>query len=255
MPLITVIIPVFNGELYIAQCIENIISQTYKNIEILIVNDGSTDNTEAISGRYQVNIINQSNSGVAAARNNGLANASGEYIHFMDVDDLINLEFYERMIMSITNSNADIACCEVNNYKTKRSIVYPHNLLVSIIEDKFTITNVAKQGYVWRYLFKKKLLLENNLFFIEGELGEDTPYSMMAILNAKSITTVHDAVYYYKNRKNSICHTKDKNINRKRHQGWVNVKKFRLKFADEHHIKLPGVRTGKFSRYIDKWFT
>lgn len=253
-PLISVIIPVFNGEEYIAQCLENILYQTYKNIEIVVVNDGSTDDSEKIAQLYPVKIITQKNCGVSVARNTGLNAAEGEYIHFMDIDDLINLEFYEKMIDATLLTNADMSCCSVINYIPRRTSVFQHRLLLHTPEDKFSITNVARQGYVWRYLFKKSFLQESKLKFDVGELGEDTPFSMLAVYFANKIVTVPDAVYYYKKREGSICHSNDRNVKRKRHEGWVKVKEFRLKFAEEHNIKIPGIRTGKFSRFIDKWF-
>jgi len=254
-PKVTVIIPIFNGAKYISQCIESILFQTYKSIEIIVVNDGSTDESESIIKLYPVNLINQKNAGVSVARNIGLKSAKGEYIHFLDVDDWITIDFYEKMVSAIQLTDSDIACCNVDNYISRRSTNLKHSVLISETEDKFKITNVARYGYVWRYIFKKSFLIENNILFKEGQLGEDTPFSMVAILKANRLITVPDAIYYYKKRENSICNTSDDNLKQIRHIGWKNVKEFRLKFALEHNISLPGVRTGKFSRYFDKWFS
>ena len=158
------------------------------------------------------------------------------------------------MLNAVRQTNAEIACCSVINYIPRRTWMFQHKLLLIINEDKFATTNVARQGYVWRYLFRKSFLVENNLTFDQGELGEDTPFSMQAVLLANKVVTVPGAVYYYMKRENSICHTNNKALKRKRHEGWMKVKAFRVQFAEQHNIKLPGVRTGKFSRYIDKWF-
>lgn len=254
-PKITVIIPIYNGAKYIAQCLESILYQTYRDIEIIVVNDGSTDKSEIIVKQYPVNLITQKNAGVSVARNVGLKAALGDYIHFLDVDDWISIDFYERMMHALMLTNSDIACCNVDNFIPRRSTNLKHSLLLSDTQDKFIITNAARYGYVWRYIFKKTFLFENNLLFKEGQLGEDTPFSMMAILKSNRLITVPEAVYYYRRRDDSICHTNDSKLKQKRHTGWKNVKEFRLKFALEHHIELPGVRTGKFSRYIDKWFS
>ncbi|MCL8000705.1 glycosyltransferase, partial [Brucella sp. 21LCYQ03] len=89
-PVISVIIPAFNAAAYIAQCIENVKYQTYKDIEVLVIDDGSIDETVTIAKSFNVKVISQGNNGVSAARNTGLKNAVGQYIHFLDVDDLIN---------------------------------------------------------------------------------------------------------------------------------------------------------------------
>ena len=100
--LISVIVPAYNAEQYIAQCIDNLLCQTYKNLEIIVVDDGSTDNTSRVLQQYpKVKYIYQPNSGVSVARNAGIEAASGEFIHFMDADDLLNLEFYEKMYEAI----------------------------------------------------------------------------------------------------------------------------------------------------------
>jgi glycosyltransferase involved in cell wall biosynthesis len=253
--LISVIIPVYNGEKYLAQCIENILCQTFKNLEIIVVNDGSTDNTAKIAEKYPVRIIHQENRGLSAARNTGMDSATGEYIHFMDVDDWINLDYYSYMMDAILLTDADMACGGmVNEIKPHRTLLYSERLLLSIIDDKLSITNVGRRGYVWRYLFKKSFLDEKKLRFEVGRLVEDLPFSLQAVYFAEKIVTVPNAIYYYKKRENSIMMTKHPVARKKRHEGWIKTKEFRQQFAIEHNIRIPGVRSGKFSRYIDKWF-
>jgi glycosyltransferase involved in cell wall biosynthesis len=253
--LISVIVPVYNGEKYVAQCLEMLLCQTYKRLEIIVVNDGSTDRSANVAGQYPVKIISQKNKGLSAARNAGLDAASGEYIHFMDVDDLINLDYYRNMIDALLLTGADVACGGmVDEIKPRRTLLYPNRLLLSIIEDKLLTTNVGRRGYVWRYLFKNSFLNEKNLRFEVGVLVEDLPFSLQAVYFANKIVTVPNAIYYYKKRENSIMSTTNSLARKKRHEGWVRVKEFRLQFSEEHNIKIPGVRSGRFSRYIDKWF-
>jgi glycosyltransferase involved in cell wall biosynthesis len=253
--LISVIIPVYNGEKYIAQCIENMLHQSYKNLEILVIDDGSTDNSAKIAETYPIRVIRQENQGPSSARNAGMDAARGAYIHFMDVDDLINLDYYRSMIDAILQTDADMACGGmVNEIKPHRTILYPDRLLVSLIDDKLSITQVGKRGYAVRYLFKKTFLEEKKLRFEVGRLVEDLPFSLTAVYHAKNIATVPGAVYYYKRRANSNMMSHNPVIRKKRHEGWVKAKAFRQQFAIEHNIQIPGVRSGKFSRYIEKWF-
>ena len=112
--LVSVIIPVYNGEKYIKNCLENVLSQTYKNLEIIVVDDGSTDRSAEIAAGYPVKIVaHERNSGLSAARNTGIDNAQGDYIHFMDVDDLLNTDFYKSMVEAIVSTGSDIACSGV----------------------------------------------------------------------------------------------------------------------------------------------
>jgi len=253
--LISVIVPVYNGEKYIGQCLENLLCQTYKNLEIIVINDGSTDNSAQIAANYPVKIINQKNAGLSAARNAGIDCATGEYIHFFDVDDLINLEFYEKMIEAIAQTNADIACGGVfNELASHRTEFFTNRLLLTTVEDKIAVTKVGRYGYVWRYLFKKSFLEEISLKFEVGVLVEDLYFSLTAVYFAKKVVTVPDAVYYYKKRENSIMTTKQLAHRKKRHEGWKKAKEFRQKFANEHNFQIPGIATKGFGAFIVKYF-
>ena len=254
--LISVIIPVYNGEKYVAQCIENILCQTYKNLEIIVVNDGSTDRTAQIAEQYPVRLVNQEKEGTSVARNRGIEAATGEYIHFMDVDDLINLDYYAHMLETITLTGTEIVCSGmINEIKPHRTLMYSHRWLLLTIDDKLSVTNVGKYGYCWRYLFKKSFLNEKKLRFDAGRfVGEDLLFSLQAVYWANKIATVPEAVYYYKKRVNSTMRSNNPLSKRKRHKDLAYLKNFRIQFAEEHGIRIPGVRTGKFTRYIDKWF-
>ena len=101
-PLISVVIPVYNAEKFLSKCLEHLIHQTYQNLEIIIVDDGCTDNTADVYNHYakldkRIKILNQKNAGPSAALNNGLKNANGQYVHFHDHDDYVNLDYFEKM--------------------------------------------------------------------------------------------------------------------------------------------------------------
>jgi glycosyltransferase involved in cell wall biosynthesis len=235
---ISVIIPVFNGEKYVAQCIENILHQTCKNLEIIVIDDGSTDNSAAIAGQYPVLVIRQENQGLSASRNRGIEAATGEYIHFMDVDDWINLDYYTRMAEAIALTGADMACSGmISEIKTYQTLLYSDRLLPTTIDDKFSVTNVGQLGYCWRYLFKKSFLDEKKLRFEVGRLMEDLPFSLQAVYWANKIVTVPSAVYYYKKREGSIMTTNDRAAKNKRREHWAITKAFRDEFKRQHNLK------------------
>jgi len=237
---ISVIIPVYNGEKYLAQCFENILCQTYKNLEIIVVNDGSTDKTAEIASMYPVKLINQKNSGVSAARNAGIDCATGDYIHFMDVDDLINLEFYEKMISTSLATDADMVCCEVIHERMPYlSLRFADKLLVVNTEEKMQLTNVRKQGSCWKYLFRTDFLRKFNLRFdVEFRIAEDLVFSFQAVYFANKIATVPHAVFYYKHRQQSLITTTSLADRKKRREYTKKANQFCAEFAKQHNFKI-----------------
>ena len=237
--LISVIIPVYNGEKYVAQCIENLLHQTHKNLEIIVIDDGSTDKTGEIIKKYPVKIITQENIGISASRNVGINAAKGEFIHFFDVDDLINLEFYEKNVQAAEETEADIACCgfifERFPYQTQK---IEHKLLVSKLEDKLWLTNVSHYGACWRYLFKLSFLKDKNIYFEEGRWAEDRIFSIQAVFHANRIVSVPGAMYVYKNRANSITTTQKLSLISKRHKDRKYAKEFQEHFAQQNQFVL-----------------
>jgi glycosyltransferase involved in cell wall biosynthesis len=235
--LISVIIPAFNAEKYIAQSIENALFQSYKNLEIIVINDGSTDKTAEIAEHYPVKLINQENRGLSAARNVGVENATGEYIHFFDADDLINTDFYQNMLSAILFADANIACSGVWHEKeAKKNTFFSEKIIAVNAEDKLTLCKVLAQGYVVKYLFKKSFLLENELKFHVGRFIEDMFFSFQAVFLSNKVITAPNAVYYYKYRQNSITANKNRQIRKKRRADWKFAYQFCLDFAQTHGL-------------------
>ncbi|MDL2257324.1 glycosyltransferase family 2 protein [Bacteroidales bacterium OttesenSCG-928-I14] len=243
--LISIIVPAYNAEPYIAQCIENLLSQTYKNIEVIVIDDGSVDKSYEIAQSYPVKVIKHPvNKGLAAARNTGIAEAQGEYLHFMDADDLVNLEFYEKMIDAAIQTGADMSCCGmINECQPNRDCLFEHRLVVSTAQDKVWLTNVGQYGYAVRYLFKTSYLRENKLLFEEGRLIEDLPYSIKAVYQANKVVSVPGAVYVYKHRYNSILTSVNKELKAKRREDWKYAKSLRSSFATEYKLNLDDTLT------------
>lgn len=252
--LISVIIPVYNGEKYLAQCIENMLCQTYTKLEIIVIDDGSKDNSAKIAEQYPVKLFRQENKGLSAARNMGVSLTSGDYIHFMDVDDLLNLEYYEKMMEALLQADADMACGGmINEIKPHRSTLYDYRFLLMTTDDKLSSTKVGKYGYVWRYVFKKSLLTEHHLQFEEGRLIEDLAFSLAAVYFAKKIVTVPGAVYFYKLRVNSITQNENSAFIKRRHDDLKHAREVRQQFATEHHFEIPGATKNGFIPLLAKW--
>lgn len=256
-PLISVIIPIYNGEKYVKECLEMVLSQSYSHLEVIAVIDGSTDRSLTIAQQFPVKIIdNVTNKGLAYSRNVGMDAAQGDYIHFLDVDDAINPDFYENMMLALIETGAEVACSGiVNEAKPHRTMLINQRQVLTSTEDKLKATNVGRWGYAVRYLFPKSFLKEHELRFEVGRLIEDMAFSIAAIYFTASLVMVPDCTYTYIHREGSIMTKRDKAHRKKKHQDLRHAKELRHHFARKHKFKIPGVPTGRFSLFFVKWFT
>ena len=188
-PRVSVIVPVYNGEKYIERCLYYLISQTIKDIEIIIVNDGSTDNTMNIVEKIakkdgRIKILEQENKLQGSARNKGLSIAKGEYIGFCDADDYIDYEYYEKLYKTAKKYDADIALAEnvrVSNTKYKPRLNIKQELVFVDILDKFNACNQKKNECPTNKIYRTSYLLENNILFPEGVYCEDKLFSVQSV--------------------------------------------------------------------------
>lgn len=245
-PLISVVIPVFNGGAYIKNCLDDILNQSYKRLEIIVIDDGSTDASAEIVESYPVKLIRQKNKGVSAARNLGIKNATGNYLHFMDADDRINKDFYANLLAPIVLHGADISCGGMVNEKSKD--LTHHFKKVSVhtsIEKKLQVTYAGRVGYVWRYLFRSDLIHSNGIVFPEGRIIEDIVFSMEAIFLSKKLVTAPNAFYTYVDTSSSHVISKTEAQLKKQEEDAVYAREFRDRLARENNFKIPGVNQGK----------
>ncbi|GAB1416245.1 hypothetical protein MASR2M117_16510 [Paludibacter sp.] len=244
-PLISVIIPAFNAASYISQCLECIFIQNFKDLEVIVVNDGSTDDTEKIVSGFPVKLINQENKGVSAARNAGLKVAQGKYIHFMDDDDLLNLGYYEKMFEIAEQTNADMVCSGLKHERLPSlSSCYSDCIVVSATEDKMRLTNVGNQGNCVKFLIKRDLLEKNQIRFDEDlQIGEDVVFAIKAVYWANKIATVPGATYHYKHRTQSAMTKKGSISHLQRRLKVREAKLRRTAFINEHKINVIGMPT------------
>ncbi len=252
-PKISVIIPVYNREKYIKNCLEVITNQTYKDLEIIIVNDGSSDNSINIINTFtdeRIKLIHhEKNQGLSAARNTGIDNATGKYIHFMDDDDEVNPEFYKYLITASEKHQADVSVCSlIIQYRLSNSLKYGKEIVVSDTVEKFKTSHMMRHGYVWRYLFKTDFIQKNNLNFEYGRFCEDGIFSFMAIFYANKVVTVPKAVYNYTDTPNSITNkTKTNEAHRKKYQEDHEYgQKLMREFAEKHHIDFESLQIPKW---------
>ena len=203
--LITIIVPVYNAAASIDRCINSILGQSYKNIELVLVDDGSTDNSLSICQKYadldnRVVIIKQTNSGVAVTRNTGLDNAKGDYILFVDSDDYIDIKMCETMLSKTINENADLAVCKycrvLDNNLTK---VEENALIDAYCNKKYScfFSNVNNvHGAIWRVLFSK-FLIGSVRFSANIKVQEDLLFLITVLKNSNKTVFVDEYLYYY----------------------------------------------------------
>ena len=211
---ISVIIPVYNTAPYLERCLDSVLQSTYRNFEIFCVNDGSTDESLSILEHYQalddrVVVINQNNSGVSAARNHGLAHATGAYISFVDSDDWVHPQYLEYLLCAI--ENADISHCgmvRINNdgLENEEQQISPIRILDM---GKMNFGEIADHccGKLFRREIVEKLKFEESISF-----GEDKLFTALALQTGKKIAVIDNVLYYYYNNPNSAVNTVEHNL-------------------------------------------
>ena len=223
---ISVIIPVYKVEKYLDKCVESVINQTYKNLEIILVDDGSPDACPKMCDDWakkdkRIKVIHKQNGGVSSTRNIGLKNATGDYIAFVDADDYIEKEMYEKLINAINENKADLAFCYFNNvYEDSGAIkkVYEKNLKtlgenlsfdyflkVGSKNNKDYLETENIMGNVWRILFARELL-ENVSFNENLTICEDLIFVTEVLKKKPKVCVVEDYLYNYVQRNTSAMH-------------------------------------------------
>lgn len=228
METISIIVPAYNVAQYIGRCLDSILAQTYKDLEIIIINDGSKDDTLAVCKAYRekdprIKVIDQVNQGVSAARNAGLEQATGKYIGFVDPDDWIQDEMYEALYRCITASPYPICMC--NYYKdTKKNgspQLFPFDkkelshleVIEEVISPMIGIDDLLPKytyimGCVWRCLYERDFIEKHHLRFTKGiTIMEDLVFNVEALLLAEGICIEPGIWYHYIQNKSSVLHS------------------------------------------------
>ncbi len=208
-PLISVIISVYNIEQYISKCIESVIKQREQNLEIILVDDGSTDASSIIVDKYakkdnRIKVIHKINGGLSSARNAGLNVASGKYIFFVDGDDFIATNAIEVLAKTMKNHDYDIICFNhYVSYEDKDVKMYSKQRYWDVPDDvKYVISSPSACNRV----YKRDFLIKNKLYFREGIIYEDLALIPSLVIFTSKICLIEDFLYYYVIRVNSIMH-------------------------------------------------
>ena len=227
---LSIVLPVFNVEKYLERCIKSILEGTYKDLELVIVNDGTKDDSENIIIRYlekynNITYIVKENGGLSHARNVGYTYAKGEYIAFFDSDDYIEKDMYEKLMAKVKDYNYDIVVCDLYmEYEQKGKKIYVSSHVekeYKDVEEDNNEINIRKEIMeniyiaVHNKIYKKELIektFENGMPFVNGMYYEDIVYTYSILQNTRSISFVKEPLYYYVQRIGSISNNYDKKL-------------------------------------------
>ena len=208
MPELSIIVPVYNVEKYISQCIDSILNQTFQDFEVILVDDGSPDRSGQICDEYaendsRIKVIHQKNAGLSAARNTGLKNANGEYVAFVDSDDYISPNMYELLVTNIKSCGADMVKCGYHEF-IDEDITYTRKFVSPCVYDntfskeellKFSMTDVLYM-VVWNAVYTKNLA--DKVVYPDGLISEDNYASPMYLLESEKVAVISEPLYYYR---------------------------------------------------------
>lgn len=208
--LLSIIIPIYNAEKYLSDCLESVINQNYKNIEILLIDDGSTDCSGIICDKYKckdsrVKVIHKKNEGCSVARNIGIKEAKGDLIAFVDADDVIDCQIYEILIRNLDVTNSDLsACAYKKEYDRGRILskniyeVIPKPLIFENRDIFVSVTRSEKsiEGYIWNKVWKKEII-DEHLFRENIVMCEDSIFSWEVLKNVKRVSYCDLPLYHY----------------------------------------------------------
>lgn len=273
---ISVVIPVYNAEIYLNQCVDSVLGQTMTDIECILVNDGSIDRSYSICKSYEVQdsrvkVINQKNAGSAVARNRGMELAVGKYITFVDADDWLDLHMFEKLFFYAEKNKADITICNHSHiYENGRSViqsffgekicVYNNREDINIFLRKFLCKGVKeyrpyiKVGYPWGRIYNLNTIKKNELYFPVGlHRTEDGIFNMYAAYFSRCICLIDEPLYYYRILNSSISHRYYSNIVKNTERDFFEVKKFAEKYMRKDEIFNKGINiriTTWFYKYL-----
>ncbi|KAA8453752.1 glycosyltransferase [Weissella paramesenteroides] len=218
-PLISVIIPVFNVEEYIRECVLSVLNQNFnlQKMEIIIINDGSSDNSirniqDLIDKHTNIRLIDQSNSGLASARNAGIYNASGKYISFIDSDDKVSPNFISELYSVAEEENADIVRGSFTGFDGHDPIKWVPDFNIpttSGIKALSKLLDMNVSLVVWSSVYRTDFIKENKLRFIDGIILEDGEFTVTSYMKANRVATCSSKNYFYRVRENSILTSND----------------------------------------------
>ena len=218
--LISVVIPVYNVERYLQRCLNSVVSQTYKNLEIILVDDGSTDLSGKICDEWaskdnRIVVIHKTNGGLSSARNTGLDVAKGRYIAFVDSDDYVEKDYVKTLVKVLEEEKVDVAVCGFwylyKNHLEQKGYSGTCILMSQIDYLQFFLTDWTC-GLIWNKIFKRKVV--NGIWFEEGHIIDDEFFTYKAIINCNRVALFEDPLYYYRMRATSVMSSSSEYVER-----------------------------------------
>ena len=233
---VSIIVPVYNAEKFLNRCVDSILAQSYRNFELLLIDDGSEDNSGVICDEYatidnRIRVMHKDNTGVSSTRNMGLREAKGEYIVFVDSDDYIKSQMLEKMIQCAEKNNSDIVMCgyyldksgDISEAQMNYNEVYGNAESV-----KYGLLYLYYTDYhnglfcLWNKMIKRTLCSVNNILFdISLKRGEDAWFIFQCLKHCKRVDYIPEACYYYCQNENSIMHS----LYEDQYEQWVKMRK------------------------------
>ena len=223
-PKFSIIVPVYNTEKYLKRCLDSIKGQSFKDYEVIIVNDGSTDNSSDIISKYPYKVINQENLGLSMARNNGVKVASGEYLIFLDSDDYIEKDLLKEINKSLSN-NPDLVRYQIKEvFDNKSDINYEEISFDNKngVEAFKLITNYHFVENAWAYAIKREFYLKEKFSFKKGTYHEDFGLMPLVIIKSKIVNSINYVGYCYYQRDGSIMNSSDYSKTKKKVKDFYN---------------------------------
>ena len=237
MPKFSIIVPVYNVEEYIDDCLKSIKNQTFKDYEVIVVNDGTKDNSMDIVKKYDVEIINQENGGLSAARNAGVKKAKGEYLIFLDSDDYIEKDLLKKINDSLKD-NPDVVRFQIKEVYPDKEIDFNEESF-NTLNGVEAFNNIVKYHFIenaWCYAIKRSYYLENKYEFKKGTYHEDYGLIPLVIIKAPKVKSISYIGYNYRQRENSIMSSKDYKKTIKKVDDFYNHYKYLVKEIDKTNI-------------------
>ena len=253
---ISVILPVYNSEDYLKECLDSLINQTFDDFEVLCINDGSSDNSLAILREYEktdsrITVIDQENQGVAKTRNNGLSLVKGNYVYFMDGDDELDKNAFKKLHDNLASNGSDFCIMKVIFVNGVEKYKFPafdlEKEFSNVNFDKFTFTYKDVKSHVlndlfapWLKMYKREFLTEYNFAFPDLKSYSDAPFHVETMLKANKISFVPEYLYYYRENDDSLVHSSSNTVNF-----------FTLSDIIEHYL----VENNYFDEFKDEFYT
>lgn len=243
--LITVVVPIYKVEKYLEKCIDSIIKQTYENLEIILVDDGSPDKCPQICDEYakndsRIRVIHKENGGVSSARNIGMENARGKWIAFIDADDWIEEKYFEKMLDRVKTNDADIVLCGYNRVMPNCNIKINSNGGDEKVNAKEYLIKVLNPqtgyGFVHMKIIKKQVIGDTR-FDTDLKVGEDALFNIEISKKINTAILVKEALYNYRNNSESVVKKFDKNYVDKYLKSMVKNRKYIFENYNDEEIK------------------